>query len=87
LPNGSGYTISGKRLNKFATEAGAALEYNCGDWTFTANYDYVGRKHFKSSSGKKTLHRKAQRFTGHVVDVARKLCYRLIGIIRSDDRP
>lgn len=51
LPNGSGYTISGKRLNKFATEAGAALEYNCGDWTFTANYDYVGRKHFNSHMG------------------------------------
>lgn len=51
LPNGSEYSITSKRLKQFGTEAGAALEYNCGDWTFTANYDYTGRKHFNSHMG------------------------------------
>ncbi|MBR6355756.1 MAG: autotransporter outer membrane beta-barrel domain-containing protein [Alphaproteobacteria bacterium] len=55
LPNGSGYTINGKRLKQFGTEAGAALEYNSGAWTFTANYDYTGRKHFNSHLGMLTV--------------------------------
>ncbi|MBP1531975.1 MAG: autotransporter outer membrane beta-barrel domain-containing protein, partial [Alphaproteobacteria bacterium] len=48
LTNGAGYVISGKRLNRFAVEAGAAVEYNYNDWDFIAGYDYEGRSHFRS---------------------------------------
>ena len=51
LKNGSSYNVSGKRLNQFGVEAGAVLEYKCGDWDFAVNYDYAGRKRFNSHTG------------------------------------
>ena len=51
LTNGASYTIDGKRLNRFGTEAGVALEYNCGNWDFVAGYDFGARKHYTSHLG------------------------------------
>ncbi|MBR1824965.1 MAG: autotransporter outer membrane beta-barrel domain-containing protein [Alphaproteobacteria bacterium] len=51
LTNGASYHVSGKRLNQFGTEAGAAIEYNCGGWSVAASYDYAGRRHFNSHTG------------------------------------
>ena len=52
LPNGSSYTMSGEKLNKFGTEANIGISYDINDHT-NLNLGYEGRfrKHYQDHTG------------------------------------